>query len=112
MTLTQRVEILERKVAELTKETPKEPSVQNAIMRYGRFSFLWSDTNNGYEIVEWDHEYKYCWVIAFFDKVSEGYDMRTVGARFTESGYDAFKLAQMAFDWLAENEGDDDDDNT
>ena len=112
MTLTQRLEALERKVAELTKETPSAPKAQDAILRRGRCEFAWSDTNNKYEIVEWNSDRTRCWVSAFFDKASEGYDMRTVGERFTESGYDAFELAQMAFDWLAENEGDDDDDNT
>jgi hypothetical protein len=101
MTITQRVEELERKVAELSKpiDRPK------AILQLGPCEFRWSDTNNGYEIVEWDTQHKYCWVVAFFDKTSEGYDMRTVGVRFHEAGKDAYELAELAFEWLDELEG-------
>ena len=112
MTIEQRVEELERKVAKLTKETPKASDASGAILKRGRFDFLWSDTNDAYEIVEWDYDNQHCWVVAFFDKTSERYDMRTVGPRFTDADHDAFELAQMAFNWLAENERDDDDDNT
>jgi hypothetical protein len=111
MTLTQRVEAIERQIAELTGTIPA-PAVNAPILKRHRFEFMLSDTNDGYEIVEWDDAHKFCWVVAFFDKASEGYDMRTVGSRFTDADYDAFELAQMAFDWLAEHEEGDDVDYT
>jgi hypothetical protein len=116
--LTQQIEELEDKVAELerkfdelSKPLDRPMDRPKKIIGRGHYEFCWSDTNDGYEIVEWDTEFRTCIVIAFFDKKGEGYDMRTVGSRFTDADYDAFELAQMAFDWLAEHEGGDDDDH-
>ena len=44
-------------------------------------------------------EREYCYVVAFFDKDKEGYDMRTVGDRFFEDK-DAWVVGKYALGFL------------
>ena len=46
-------------------------------MRKGNIEFRWSDCNKAHELVKW-HESGTCYVVAFFRKKTEGYDMETV----------------------------------
>jgi hypothetical protein len=46
-------------------------------------------------------EREYCYVVAFFDKGKDGYDMRTVGDRFFEDK-DAFVVGKYAIEFLNE----------
>jgi hypothetical protein len=50
-------------------------------MRFRDIEFRWSKYNNKYELVKWNEapNSDTCYVIAFFDKDKEGYDMRTIG---------------------------------
>jgi len=60
--------------------------------------FGWSEGNQKWELCQiMDMGGKI--VIAFFDSNSEGYDMRTVGARFFEHD-GAFHAGKMAMKWL------------
>jgi 5S rRNA maturation endonuclease (ribonuclease M5) len=72
-------------------------------MRFRDIEFRWSKCNNKYELVKW-HECEgkeYCYVIAFFDKDKEGYDMRTISSRFFEDK-DAFVVGKYAIEFLNE----------
>ncbi len=72
-------------------------------MRFRNIEFRWSKCNNKYELVRW-HECEgkeYCYVIAFFDKGKEGYDMRTISSRFFEDK-DAFVVGKYAIEFLNE----------
>ena len=68
-------------------------------MKYNNLEFQWSDVNERYELVKW--EGSSCFVIAFFEKHKEGYDMRTVGNRFFEHE-GAFLIAKHALCFLNE----------
>ena len=75
-------------------------------MRFRNIEFRWSNCNNKYELVKWYkaevdgcEERDYCYVIAFFDKHKEGYDLRTVGNRFFEDK-DAFVVGKHAIEFL------------
>ena len=74
-------------------------------MRFRNIEFRWSKCNNKYELVKWDtegfsgKEKEYCYVIAFFDKGKEGYDMRTIGDRFFEDK-DAWVVGKYALEFL------------
>jgi hypothetical protein len=77
-------------------------------MRFRNIEFRWSKYNNKYELVKWyktkvdgceEREYCYCYVIAFFDKTKEGWDMRTVGNRFFEDK-DAWVVGKHAIEFL------------
>ena len=73
-------------------------------MRFRNIEFRWSQCNNKYELVKWftDRENKeHCYVIAFFDKDKEGYDMRTIGDRFFEDK-DAWVVGKYALGFLNE----------
>lgn len=70
-------------------------------MRKGQVEFRWSKSNNKHELVKWEANNKYCWVIAFFDKTKEGYDMRTVGDRFF-ADHDAWLVAKHAMNFLTD----------
>jgi hypothetical protein len=77
-------------------------------MRFRDIEFRWSDLNSKYELVKWntpteDSFFKdpTCYVIAFFDKDKEGYDMRTVGDRFFEDK-DAWVVGKYALGFLNE----------
>lgn len=60
--------------------------------------FAYSETNKKWELCKWfDDKTKY--VVAFFDKGSEGYDMRTVGMRFFE--HDSWNIAKRGMKFLA-----------
>ena len=65
-------------------------------MRFRNIEFRWSKCNNKYELVKWYQSngsgQENCYVIAFFDKGKEGYDLRTVGNRFFEDK-DAFVVS-------------------
>ncbi len=50
-------------------------------MRLGDIEFRWDETNQKHELIRW-YKPENCIVVAFFDRSSEGYDMRTVGSRF------------------------------
>jgi hypothetical protein len=72
-------------------------------MRFRNIEFRWSNYNQKYELVRW-HECdgkEVCYVIAFFDKGKEGYDMRTISSRFFEDK-DAFVVGKYAIEFLNE----------
>jgi hypothetical protein len=69
-------------------------------MRFRSIEFRWSKCNNKYELVKWFHERdgkEYCYVVAFFDKDKECYNMRTIGDRFFEDK-DAFVVAKYGLE--------------
>jgi hypothetical protein len=73
-------------------------------MRFRNIEFRWSVVNNKYELVKWNEDpYGFkpetCYVIAFFDKDKEGYDMRTIGDRFFEDK-DAWVVGKYALEFL------------
>jgi hypothetical protein len=72
-------------------------------MRFRNIEFRWSKCNNKYELVKWYHNncsgQENCYVIAFFDKDKECYNMRTVGDRFFEDK-DAFVVAKYGLEFL------------
>ena len=70
-------------------------------MRFRDIEFRWSNCNQKYELVKWQEceGKEYCYVVAFFDKDKEGYDMRTVGDRFFEDK-DAFVVGKYALGFL------------
>ena len=77
-------------------------------MRFRNIEFRWSVVNKKYELVQWYkaevdacEEREYCYVIAFFDKGKEGYDMRTISSRFFEDK-DAFVVGKYAIEFLNE----------
>ena len=71
-------------------------------MRFRNIEFRWSKYNNKYELLRWYEDIpgkEICYVIAFFDKGKEGYDLRTVGSRFFEDK-DAFIVGKHAIEFL------------
>ena len=72
-------------------------------MRFRKIEFRWSTCNNKYELVKWYQSngsgQENCYVIAFFDKDKEGYDMRTIGDRFFEHK-DAWVVGKYALEFL------------
>jgi hypothetical protein len=75
-------------------------------MRFRNIEFRWSTCNKKYELIRWYkaevdgcEEREYCYVVAFFDKGKEGYDMRTVGDRFFEDK-DAWVVGKFALGFL------------
>ena len=75
-------------------------------MRFRNIEFRWSTYNKKHELVKWYktkvdgcEERNYCYVIAFFDKGTEGYNMRTVGDRFFEDK-DAFVVGKYGLEFL------------
>ena len=82
-------------------------------MRFRNIEFRWSKCNNKYELVKWykpggdGKEVSYvstddkevCYVVAFFDKDKECYNMRTIGDRFFEDK-DAFVVAKYGLEFL------------
>jgi hypothetical protein len=72
-------------------------------MRFRNIEFRWSKVNNKYELVKWQEceGKEYCYVIAFFDKGSECYDMRTIGDRFFEDK-DAWVVGKYGLEFLNE----------
>ena len=75
-------------------------------MRFRNIEFRWSTCNKKHELVKWYkaevdgcEERNYCYVIAFFDKTKEGWDMRTVGSRFFEDK-EAFVVGKHAIEFL------------
>jgi hypothetical protein len=77
-------------------------------MRFRDIELRWNTYNKKNELVKWYktkvdgcEERNYCYVIAFFDKDKEGYDMRTVGDRFFEDK-DAWVVGKFALGFLNE----------
>ena len=77
-------------------------------MRFRNIEFRWSTCNKKYELIRWYkaevdgcEEREYCYVVAFFDKGKEGYDMRTIGDRFFEDK-DAWVVGKYALGFLNE----------
>jgi hypothetical protein len=77
-------------------------------VRFRDIEFRWNIYNKKNELVKWYktkvdgcQERNYCYVIAFFDKDKEGYDMRTVGDRFFEDK-DAWVVGKYALGFLNE----------
>jgi len=72
-------------------------------MRFRNIEFRWSRCNNKYELVKWrqNTNSETCYVIAFFDKGSECYDMRTIGDRFFEDK-DAWVVGKYGLEFLNE----------
>jgi len=71
-------------------------------MRFRNIEFRWSTCNNKHELIKWfdnDKGGENCYVIAFFDKTKEGYDMRTVGDRFFEDK-DVWVVGKHAIEFL------------
>jgi len=76
-------------------------------MRFRNIEFRWSKCDNKYELVKWNEDPyglngfkpETCYVIAFFDKGKEGYDMRTIGNRFFEDK-DAWVVGKYALEFL------------
>ena len=71
-------------------------------MRFRNIEFRWSTCNKKYELVKWyknTNDGENCYVIAFFDKGKEGYDLRTVGNRFFEDK-DAWVVGKHAIEFL------------
>ena len=72
-------------------------------MRFRDIEFRWSKCNKKYELVKWYQSngsgQENCYVIAFFDKTKEGYDLRTVGNRFFEDK-DAWVVGKHAIEFL------------
>jgi len=73
-------------------------------MRFRDIEFRWSKVNNKYELVKWMEDpdgFKNptCYVIAFFDKDKEGYNMRTIGDRFFEDK-DAWVVGKYGLEFL------------
>ena len=70
-------------------------------MRFRNVEFRWSKHNNKYELVKWNESPNSdtCYVIAFFDRDKEGYDMRTVGDRFFQDK-DAWIVGKYALGFL------------
>ena len=70
-------------------------------MRYNNIEFRWSEFNDLYELVKWykDEEKEFCYVVAFFRKKEEGYDMETIGNRFFED-HDAWVVGKHAMGFL------------
>jgi len=72
-------------------------------MRFRNIEFRWSKCNNKYELVKWNQRNgsveETCYVIAFFDKGSECYDMRTIGDRFFEDK-DAWVVGKYGLEFL------------
>ena len=72
-------------------------------MRFRKIEFRFSKYNNKYELVSWyecDGK-EVCYVIAFFDKGKEGYDMRTISSRFFEDK-DAWVVGKYGLEFLNE----------
>ena len=70
-------------------------------MKLGQIGFKYSKINKSYELVRWINDSKTCYVIAFFRKGSEGYDMETVSDRFFED-HDAWVVGKHALAFLNE----------
>ena len=73
-------------------------------MRFRDIEFRWSKFNNKYELVKWYkdcNQKELCYVVAFFDKGSECYDMRTIGDRFFEDK-DAWVVGKYGLEFLNE----------
>jgi hypothetical protein len=71
-------------------------------MRFRDIEFRWSKGNNKYELVKWyqnTNGTENCYVIAFFDKGSECYNMKTIGNRFFEDK-DAWIVGKYALEFL------------
>jgi len=66
-------------------------------MRRGNIEFRYSSQK--YELIKWEENGEGCYVIAFFDKGKEGYNMRTVGERFFED-HDAWLVGKHAIAFL------------
>ena len=72
-------------------------------MRFRNIEFRWSTYNKKHELIRWykAEDRNYCYVVAFFDKTKEGYDMRTISSRFFEDK-DAFVVGKYAIEFLNE----------
>ena len=74
-------------------------------MRFRDIEFRWCKFNNKYELVRWyecpKEKKEYCYVIAFFNKGKECYDMRTIGDRFFEDK-DAWVVGKYGLEFLNE----------
>jgi hypothetical protein len=70
-------------------------------MRFRNIEFRWCEVNNKYELVKWHkcEGKEYCYVIAFFNKGKEYYDMWTIGDRFFEDK-DAWVVGKYALEFL------------
>ena len=68
-------------------------------MKLNDIEFRFSEGCNTYELIKWSAGY--CYVIAFFYRNDEGYDMRTIGERFFEDR-DAWIVGKHALAFLNE----------
>ena len=70
-------------------------------MRFRNIEFRWSKFNNKYELVKWNQNpnSETCYVIAFFNKGKEYYDMWTIGDRFFEDK-DAWVVGKYGLEFL------------
>lgn len=67
-------------------------------MKKGNIEFRYSDANKVHELVKWQGGGT-CFVVAFFRKRKEGYNMETVGDRFF-SDHDAWIVGKHAIKFL------------
>jgi len=67
-------------------------------MRKGDIEFRYSDCNKSHELVKYQ-DGGTCYVVAFFRKKKEGYDMETVGDRFFND-HDAWIVGKHALLFL------------
>ena len=63
-------------------------------LRYGLIGLRWGEFNKMYELVKY-HTGGGCHVLAFFERTSDSYNMRTVGNRFFEEGERALFVAEL-----------------
>ena len=68
-------------------------------MKLGQIEFKYSKHNEGYELVKSRKHDGVCYVLAFFRKGKEGYDMETVSDRFFED-HDAWVVGKHALSFL------------
>ncbi len=74
---------------------------KNECIRIGTLEFRYSSVNQKYEIVQWGDSNDSCYVIAFLEKDSEGYNMRTVGDRmFSCDREDFWHVCYQALNYL------------
>ena len=70
-------------------------------LRLNNIEFRYSECNKSYELVNWENS-ETCYVVAFFCKHKEGYNMETVGDRFFKD-HDAWIVGKHALNFLNKN---------
>lgn len=68
-------------------------------MRLNDVEFKWGKLNKKWELVQWESD-QANFVIAFFERDEEGYEMHAVGDRFFQAGEDAWLVSKHAQSFL------------